>query len=73
VGPGDRLKEHEHEEVEVYRGADCLRTAQRGSRHALADIYVCWQIGISEATFYIWKKKYAKLGVGELRQMRQLT
>jgi putative transposase len=33
---------------------------------------VCRQVGVSEATFYIWKKKYAHLGVAELRQMRQL-
>src|SRR5689334_828998 len=33
---------------------------------------VCQQVGVSEATFYIWKKKYAHLGVAELRQMRQL-
>ena len=31
------------------------------------------QMGISEATFYVWKKKYAQLGVAELRQLRQLT
>ena len=30
------------------------------------------QMGISEATFYVWKKKYGNLGVTELRQMRQL-
>jgi putative transposase len=33
---------------------------------------VCRQIGISEATFYTWKKKYADLGVSELRKMKQL-
>jgi len=33
---------------------------------------VCRQIGISEATFYTWKKKYADLGVSELRKLRQL-
>ncbi len=33
---------------------------------------VCRQLGISEATFYIWKKKFAHLGVAELRRMRQL-
>jgi len=30
------------------------------------------QLGVSEATFYIWKKKYAHLGVAELRQLRSL-
>ena len=31
---------------------------------------VCRQLGVSEATFYIWKKKYAHLGVSELRKLR---
>src|SRR6187431_1706135 len=33
---------------------------------------VCRQLGVSEVTFYIWKKKYAHLGVSELREMRSL-
>ena len=33
---------------------------------------VCRQLGVSDATFYIWKKKYAHLGVTELRQLRSL-
>jgi len=33
---------------------------------------VCRQLGVSEATFYIWKKKYADLGVAELRLLRSL-
>ena len=28
--------------------------------------------GISEATYYIWKKKYSGLGLNELRELRQL-
>jgi len=32
----------------------------------------CRQLGVSEATFYTWKKKFAHLGVTELRRMRQL-
>jgi hypothetical protein len=30
------------------------------------------QIGVSEGTFYQWKKKFAHLGVSELRRLRQL-
>lgn len=30
------------------------------------------QLGVSDATFYAWKKKYAYLGVSELRRLRQL-
>ncbi len=33
---------------------------------------VCRQLGVSDATFYNWKKKYGNLGVSELRQLRQL-
>lgn len=33
---------------------------------------VCRQLGVSEATFYVWKKKYAHMGVTELRELRQL-
>ena len=32
---------------------------------------VCRQLGVSEATFDIWKKQYAHLGVSELRQLRR--
>ena len=30
------------------------------------------KLGISEATFYRWKKKYAGLGVAEVRRLKQL-
>ena len=30
------------------------------------------KLGISEATFYRWKKKYSGLGVSELRRLKQL-
>jgi putative transposase len=30
------------------------------------------RLGISEATFYIWKKKYGDLGASEVRRLRQL-
>jgi len=33
---------------------------------------VCRQIGVSEATFYVWKKKFAHLGISEVRRLRQL-
>jgi putative transposase len=33
---------------------------------------LCRQLGVSDATFYAWKKKYAHLGVSELRRLRQL-
>ena len=33
---------------------------------------VCRQLGVSEATFYTWKKKYADLSVSELRKLKQI-
>ncbi len=30
------------------------------------------KMGIAEATFYRWKKKYAGLGVAEMRRLKQL-
>jgi putative transposase len=33
---------------------------------------LCRQLGVSDATFYAWKKKYAHLAVSELRRLRQL-
>ena len=48
--------------------AYALRQAESGT--AVAD--VCRQLGVSEATFYVWKKKFAHLGVSEFRRMRSL-
>jgi putative transposase len=48
--------------------AYALRQAEAGT--PVAD--VCRQLGVSEATFYQWRKKYAHLGVSELRRLRQL-
>ncbi len=35
-------------------------------------VEVCRKHGISQQTFYLWKKKYAGLGLSELRELRQL-
>jgi len=45
-----------------------LRQGEAGEK--VADI--CRKVGISEATYYVWKKQYAGLGVSELREMWQL-
>jgi putative transposase len=33
---------------------------------------VCRKLGVSEQTFYWWKRKFAGMGVAELRRLRQL-
>lgn len=45
-----------------------LRQAEGGT--AVEDI--CCSLGISQATFYIWKKKYGGLGASEVSRLRQL-
>ena len=45
-----------------------LRQAETGTKVA----EVCRKMGISEATFYNWKKKYGGLGTNELRRLREL-
>jgi len=45
-----------------------LRRAESGTTVA----EICRDVGISEQTFYVWKRKYAGLGLSELRELRQL-
>jgi putative transposase len=33
---------------------------------------ICRQMGVSQATFFNWKKRYGGLGISELRKLRQL-
>jgi putative transposase len=33
---------------------------------------VCRKLGVSEQTFYRWKRKFAGMGIAELRRLRQL-
>jgi putative transposase len=54
-----------HSEDEILR---VLREAESGD----AVVEICRKHGISQQTFYLWKKKYAGLGLNELRQLRQL-
>lgn len=45
-----------------------LRQAEEGT--AIGE--VCRKAGISEATFYTWRKKYAGLVPSEMKRLRQL-
>ena len=45
-----------------------LKQAEEGT--AIGE--VCRKAGISEATFYSWRKKYGGLGVADVRRMKQL-
>jgi len=54
-----------HSEEEILR---VLREAESGD----TIVEICRKHGISQQTFYLWKKKYAGLGLSELRELRQL-
>jgi putative transposase len=45
-----------------------LRQAETG----ISVAEVCRKMGISDATYYTWKKKYGGLGLSELRRLKQL-
>ena len=48
--------------------AFALRQAEAGT--AVAE--VCRKMGVSEATFFRWKKRFAGMGVAEIRRLKQL-
>jgi len=54
-----------HSEEEILR---VLREAESGT----TVVEICRKHGISQQSFYLWKKKYAGLGLSELRELRQL-
>jgi putative transposase len=43
---------------------------QVGAGEKITDL--CRQMGVSEATFYNWRKKYEGMCVSEVRELRQL-
>jgi putative transposase len=45
-----------------------LRQAESGEKA----VEICRKLGISEQTFYTWKRKYSGIGLNELRELRQL-
>jgi putative transposase len=48
--------------------AYALRQAESGTK--VVDF--CRKLGVSDQTFYAWRRKYAGMGVTELRKMKQL-
>lgn len=59
-----------YEAIEIRRGAgqSGLREAEAGAPGA----DLCRKLGIREATFCVWKKKYGELTTNELRKMQLL-
>lgn len=48
--------------------AMALRQAESGT----PVVEICRKLGVTEQTFYRWRKKFGGLGVPELRELRQL-
>lgn len=48
--------------------AYALRQAEAGT--PIKD--VCRKLGVTETTFYTWRRKFAGMGVAELRELRHL-
>jgi putative transposase len=46
--------------------------ALKQAEHGTPVLEVIRKMGISEQTFYRWKKKYGGLGMSELRRLKQL-
>ena len=46
--------------------------AMRQAEHGTLVIEVTRKMGISEQTFYRWKKKYSGMGPSEVRRLKQL-
>ena len=58
------MRESRYTEEQI---AMALRQADSGT----PVVEICRKLGVSEATFYRWKKRYGSLGVSELRELRQ--
>jgi putative transposase len=56
-------KSHPEEKI-VY----ALREAEAGKK--VSDI--CREMGVSQQAFYSWRRRYAGLGLSDLRELRQL-
>ncbi len=45
--------------------------AQESTGQTIAEI--CRKLGVSEQTFYRWKKKFGSMGVAEVHSVRQIA
>ena len=59
------MKKSRYSEEQI---AYAIRQAESGTPAA----EICRKMGVSEATFYSWKKKYAGMGISEVRKLRLL-
>ncbi len=60
-----------YETIKVYGISDCICDLTGSDPYRIQE--VCRKMGVSEATFYNWKKKYGAIGVTELRRLMNLA
>jgi putative transposase len=49
-----------------------IAVAVRQAESGVPVVEICRRLGVTEVTFYRWKKRFAGMGVTELRKLRQL-
>ena len=49
-----------------------VAAAVRQAESGVPVVEICRRLGVTEVTFYRWKKRFAGMGVTELRKLRQL-
>jgi len=59
------MKRKRYTELQI---AFALRQAESGTPVA----EITWKIGVSEQTFYRWKRKFSGMGVADVRRLKQL-
>ena len=64
-GKGGSMKRKRYTDEQI---AYALRQAESGTPVA----EICRKMGVSQQTFYTWRRKFAGMGVSELRELRQL-
>jgi len=52
--------------------AEQIAFAMRQAESGIAVAEICRKMGISEQTFYRWKRKYIGMGIAEVRRLRIL-
>ena len=64
-GNGGSMKRKRYTDEQI---AYALRQAESGTPVT----EICRKLGVSQQTFYTWRRKFAGMGVSELRELRQL-
>jgi len=49
-----------------------IASAVRQAESGVPVAEICRRLGVSEVSFYRWKKRFAGMGITELRKLRQL-